>query len=585
MADSKITALTALAEAPATGDYFVIVDVSDTTMSASGTNKKIAASYVVGGGVLTFGASSVGINRTPSFLLDMLNTDSGTNNYSSVVRLQRTSTGDMVDGFGTGFVFAIEDVSSGAQNIAGFGAIRDGADNSGTLQFRTATAGSNNTKMTIRSDGDVGINIEDPVAKLHVVSDNAAAARGILIDGDGESGDIPFAIRINTTPASAADGDTKILVDYRGYLGILKSSPAVPLDVTGAAAISTSLTTPIVYGSSVANGDLILEATSNATKTSAYIIMQPNGGGGVGIGTNAPVNPLHIVDSSTGGANFSLECTDTGGARYLWSSSGSASAPGAGALEIFKAGQSAPNRLVLTYSSSNVRLGVGVTNPSSTLDIGGAGVFSGSISAASDTNTTSYLGRAAIGYNGTTSDLATFAHVDMNSSANYAFAQNASGSTRINCASGQSIIWLIADSIQYYLDSSAFYPFADNSKNCGSISNRWAAVYAANGTIQTSDAREKTDIMATDLGLGFINALRPISYRWRKGEDHRRHYGLVAQEVKQVLDAAGAEFGGYEEGEKLGLNYAQFVAPLIRAVQELSAQVAELRGEYAGISG
>lgn len=47
MADSKITALDTLAAAPAAGDYFVVVDVSDTTMSVNGTNKKITATYLL----------------------------------------------------------------------------------------------------------------------------------------------------------------------------------------------------------------------------------------------------------------------------------------------------------------------------------------------------------------------------------------------------------------------------------------------------------------------------------------------------------------------------------------------------------
>lgn len=41
MADTKITDLDALAVAPATDDLLVIVDVSDTTMAASGTDKQI----------------------------------------------------------------------------------------------------------------------------------------------------------------------------------------------------------------------------------------------------------------------------------------------------------------------------------------------------------------------------------------------------------------------------------------------------------------------------------------------------------------------------------------------------------------
>jgi len=46
MADSKISNLNELATAPDAGDLFVIVDVSDTSMSASGTTKKIQSSNV-----------------------------------------------------------------------------------------------------------------------------------------------------------------------------------------------------------------------------------------------------------------------------------------------------------------------------------------------------------------------------------------------------------------------------------------------------------------------------------------------------------------------------------------------------------
>ena len=47
MSDLKITQLTTLAAVPDSADWLPIVDVSDTTMSASGTTKKIAASRFV----------------------------------------------------------------------------------------------------------------------------------------------------------------------------------------------------------------------------------------------------------------------------------------------------------------------------------------------------------------------------------------------------------------------------------------------------------------------------------------------------------------------------------------------------------
>lgn len=46
MADTKITGLAALAEEPASSDVFPLVDISDTSMDASGTTKKIAWSTI-----------------------------------------------------------------------------------------------------------------------------------------------------------------------------------------------------------------------------------------------------------------------------------------------------------------------------------------------------------------------------------------------------------------------------------------------------------------------------------------------------------------------------------------------------------
>ncbi len=58
MADSKISGLDALAASPASGDLFVIVDVSDTTMAASGTDKRLAASYLLNAAGTSTGATS-----------------------------------------------------------------------------------------------------------------------------------------------------------------------------------------------------------------------------------------------------------------------------------------------------------------------------------------------------------------------------------------------------------------------------------------------------------------------------------------------------------------------------------------------
>ena len=57
-------------------------------------------------------------------------------------------------------------------------------------------------------------------------------------------------------------------------------------------------------------------------------------------------------------------------------------------------------------------------------------------------------------------------------------------------------------------------------------------------------------------------------------------YGLIAQEVKEALDKHNiTDFGGWDEMDEGVQTIAQsmFVYPLIKAVQELSTEVEELK--------
>ncbi|MFY7886258.1 MAG: tail fiber domain-containing protein, partial [Dolichospermum sp.] len=144
----------------------------------------------------------------------------------------------------------------------------------------------------------------------------------------------------------------------------------------------------------------------------------------------------------------------------------------------------------------------------------------------------------------------------------------------INGSRGQ-IIYEINGAQEYVMDSLQFYPSPDNGNALGTSGNRWTAVYAVNGTIQTSDRNEKTNIISSDLGLDYITKLKPVSYNWKQS-DNKKHYGLIAQDVQEL----GIEFGGLNiENEKYGLNYSEFIAPLVKAIQELSAQVEELKNK------
>jgi len=127
--------------------------------------------------------------------------------------------------------------------------------------------------------------------------------------------------------------------------------------------------------------------------------------------------------------------------------------------------------------------------------------------------------------------------------------------------------------------TAGIYPFADNTHSIGSGSERFNTVFATQG-INTSDKNEKNTIVECDLGLSFINKLKPVSYKWNKS-DGKTHYGLIAQDIEETIKSVGknlSDFGGIykEENESMGLAYNEIFSPLIKAVQELSAKVAAL---------
>lgn len=134
---------------------------------------------------------------------------------------------------------------------------------------------------------------------------------------------------------------------------------------------------------------------------------------------------------------------------------------------------------------------------------------------------------------------------------------------------------------------------------------------------QTSDATAKT-VLGPAPGLEFIRLLSPVAYRWKgtpasrgrysgaeggavgeaielraaQAAGKRSHFGLIAQEVKRAADSLGLDFGGYKNtaiadpdrpAEHL-LDYAQFIAPLVRAVQELSERLERLEETSAAVS-
>ena len=136
-------------------------------------------------------------------------------------------------------------------------------------------------------------------------------------------------------------------------------------------------------------------------------------------------------------------------------------------------------------------------------------------------------------------------------------------------------------------------PQVDNSYDLGAGSNRWDDVFATNGTIQTSDARQKKDIADLDLGLEFVQKLRPVNYKFIDGK--RTHQGFIAQELEKVIQDSGKtteqvasliHSTSSEEGlehDVYGIRYTELIAPMVKAIQELKAELDEAKAEGAAL--
>lgn len=151
-------------------------------------------------------------------------------------------------------------------------------------------------------------------------------------------------------------------------------------------------------------------------------------------------------------------------------------------------------------------------------------------------------------------------------------------------------------------------PLADNAYTCGASGLRFSEFWGANGTIQTSDVRTKTNIEESVLGLDFINYLEPISYKFIVGGNDvapgaseadepivtprpgvRTHWGFSAQHVKQIADIFGVDFGGHilsdinDPESQQGLRMDQFIAPLVKAIQEQSVIIDQLNARIEAL--
>ena len=141
--------------------------------------------------------------------------------------------------------------------------------------------------------------------------------------------------------------------------------------------------------------------------------------------------------------------------------------------------------------------------------------------------------------------------------------------------SGNAWTWRIGGTAEMSIDGLAIYPSVTDGMTCGASGFRWSAVHATNGTIQTSDKREKDHItQLADCGAT-IDALEPVRFAWKK--TGRVDLGFYAQDVAPLVPEACTE--PKDETERWGFQPDRLIALLVAEIQALRARVAALEGK------
>lgn len=137
----------------------------------------------------------------------------------------------------------------------------------------------------------------------------------------------------------------------------------------------------------------------------------------------------------------------------------------------------------------------------------------------------------------------------------------------------------------------ALYPLTNNSYRLGSSSNKWAEIWQTAGPVTGSDIRTKSNIREIELGLDFIQLVKPSSYTLLDGA--RTHAGFIAQGVKEALDALGVDFAGLiiphigeddaDEDTPWGLRYEEFIPIAFRGIQQQQEMIEDLQAEVENL--
>jgi hypothetical protein len=454
-------------------------------------------------------------------------------------------------------------------------------------------------------------------------SDNTTQLAQLSVDGTVAM----YVGTISSTPVLLTTNNTERLrITSAGLVGIGTSAPDAALHVVGSAiltgavsvgttASATSLQFPAVtgWGPRIQQGGASINDFGIFTNNTENLTVKNSGN--VGIGTSVPSARFQVESTA---ANTLALFTNPGVATVYIGISGQSENYYDANTQIFRSGNTTERMRI----DSSGRLLVGTSSSPSLTDGQYAKIHLVGNTAGATGDSVLNLGRGILASSGIAADtnLGILQFTDSAGAAHATIKGVTDAATGSNDYPGRLVFSTTADGASAptermrieqsgnirFMNTGLVFPLTDNAVSLGLNGYRWTEVWAANGTIQTSDQRAKTDITSATLGSDFVKSLRPVSYRWVEGgkvdsgnrdEDGnyiyesvpgtRTHWGFIAQEVKQAVDATGVDFGGWlltdkdDPDSQQALRYDQFIAPLTKALQEAIAKIETLEGMVA----
>jgi hypothetical protein len=257
-------------------------------------------------------------------------------------------------------------------------------------------------------------------------------------------------------------------------------------------------------------------------------------------------------------------------------------------------------RLLHNYGTDNIFLGINAGNftmsglgntvfGNSALDNNTTGIFNTSVGVQSLSNNTTGDNNTSLGYQTLSGNISgdnntAVGHLSLSSNSSglsntgvgfRTLTSNTTGDNNVAIGNNSgSTITTGSNNIAIGNATNVPAGTSSNQIRLGNTAITYAGIQVA-WTI-TSDSRLKSNIKNSDLGLCFINKLRPVSYTRLNDENQNTEYGFISQEVDEVLKEASALQNGIVSVDDEGtysLRYNDLISPMVKAIQELSGKL------------